>query len=123
MHLLVSVFSFPFYFLFFCPRFGLAPQNTMLMVVPVVFEAGLACFLEVHKGTVLVVTGWSALRNRKGQIVTQPHCVCFAGFTFGFGQRYKVVEFALVILYVMDWVQNLVNFWVLQRQFTMVSLL
>jgi hypothetical protein len=60
---LVLVLSFAFHLFFFHPGSGLVPQPAMFVVIPAVFKAGLACFLEVFEGTVLVFVCRHALCN------------------------------------------------------------
>jgi hypothetical protein len=96
----------------------------MFVVVPVVFEAGLACLLKVFEGEVLVVNRRSASGYHVCEIATKSHGVGFAGFTLGFGQCHEVVQFALVILDIMDRrVGHFFYFWVCERQFPMIGFL
>jgi hypothetical protein len=79
---LVSKLALVLNFLFFCPHSSFTPFTTMLMVVPVVFETGLACSFELFEGAIFFAKFGRMLGNHICKVSTQLHCVRLAGFAF-----------------------------------------
>jgi hypothetical protein len=123
MCLLVLVFAFPFTFSSYVQDLAWH-HKPQCVVVPVVFVAGLACFLEVVKGTVFVLSCCFTLANHVQQILTQPHCICLTGLALGFWHGNLLEEtFALVILHEVIDIRVLNNFRMLKRVFSLIVLL
>jgi hypothetical protein len=102
MRLLVSKHVFVFLFLFLVPVFCLAPGATELVIVPVMFEAGLRSCLELFEATILRSS--FVLFQHVRHVATQRHCIRLACQACLFWSTNEDVLFQFVTFHLEAWV-------------------